>query len=485
MVELLFQVIFDYWVHIAAFGNVVLAVIVTGHVALTKKYARSAVSWIALVWFAPFLGAVLYLFLGVNRIRRKAVRLGLRPPVGPEDPTEDLTERLGAADLERHGTLATLARLVGRVSGNPLTSGNEVALLVDGSRAYPEMLAAIGRAERSVALCTYIFDRDPVGEDFVRALVAAHERGVAVRVLVDGVGAWYSRPPMTERLQQAGVPAALFLFSWNPLRMAFLNLRSHRKLLLVDGQIAFTGGINIRLAHDLSRKPPDPTRDLMARVQGPLVRQLLEVFAVDWTYTTGEVLAGPAWSVAQERPGTVMARAVPDGPDEEKGRFWRTILGAMACAQERVAIITPYFLPEEELEAALETAAQRGVVVDVFLPERSNLVFLDMATRAELSDMMAEGVRFWRVPAPFDHTKLMVVDDAWVHLGSSNWDSRSLVLNFELNVELYDRDLAAQVWGLVEERRARARLVSPAELAARPLPQQLLEGLLRLGKPYL
>ncbi len=485
MLELLAKLILAWWPHAAVVANLTLAVAVSGHVALHKKYARSAVTWIALVWAAPFLGSLLYLVFGINRIRRRAVKLGLRGPVEHDDPTEDITLQATAQDLQHLGPISPLVNLVGRVSYQPLTKGNAVELLQDGPQAYPAMLQAIEGAERSVALTTYIFDRDPVGEWFVDALVAAHQRGVEVRVLVDGVGAWYSRPPMVWRLRRAGVPAALFLFSWWPWKMAFLNLRSHRKLLVVDGQIAFTGGMNIRHGHALELNPPEPTRDLMARLQGPVVEQLLEVFQVDWAFTTGESLSGPAWRTLQHAPGEVLARAVSDGPDEEKGRFWRTLLGALACARDRVAIVTPYFLPEEEIETALESAALRGVQVDIFLPARSNLPFVDMATRAELPSMMAEGVRFWAVGAPFDHTKLMVVDDVWVHLGSSNWDARSLTLHFELNLECYDHALAAEAWEAVEERRANARLMSASELVARPLPVRVLEGLLRLGKPYL
>lgn len=485
MLGFAFELLWIWWPYAAAVVNVALALLVTGHVAITKKYARSAVSWIALVWFAPFFGALLYLVFGINRIRRRAERLDLRGPVRPEDPTEELGGLSCPADLEGMGALRTLCELVSRVSGQPLTSGNSVDFLVDGPEAYPAMLDAIEGAERSVALVTYIFDRDPIGEDFVAALARAHERGVEVRVLVDGFGAWYSRPPITRALHRRGVPCALFLFSWNPLKMAFLNLRNHRKLLVVDGQEAYTGGMNIRGDHDLARGPREPTRDLMVRLRGPVVQQLLEVFRVDWAFTTGEALDGPAWLGQQAPAGDVHARAVSDGPDEEKGRFWKTLLGALSCAQERVAVVTPYFLPEEEIEAALETAAQRGVRVDVFLPARSNLPFVDHATRAELPDMIAEGVRFWYVAAPFDHTKLMVVDEAWVHLGSSNWDARSLTLHFELNVELYDREAATRAWELVEERRRKARLVTRQELDARSLPMQLLDGLLRLGKPYL
>ena len=437
-----------------------VAILVSGHILLHKTHVRSAIGWLGLVWLAPLVGAALYGVFGINRIRRRAVQLrGEVPPVtGP------------VASIEP-AALKGLAELGGRVTGLPLTSGNEVELLVDAEQVYPAMLQAIEQARETVLLVTYIFSTDEIGQTFVEALARAHARGVRVRVLIDGVGAHYSLPTVLGALQSRGVDARLWLFSWNPWRMPFINLRTHRKLLVVD-EVAITGGMNLR---------GGPTRDLMARVRGPVVAQLHEAFRQDWRFTASEDLPPPA---VQEGRGSVLARAVLDGPDEQHDRTWRLLFGALAVAKKRVAIVTPYFLPEEDLERILETTALRGIQVDLLLPKRSNLPYLHWAARSELDTLVEAGVRVWWVDGPFDHSKLMVVDDTWTLMGGSNWDTRSLRLNFELNLECHDADVCAQAWTLVAERLARAKPVTLGELFGRSTLTKLMDGAARLGKPY-
>jgi cardiolipin synthase A/B len=455
------------------------ATLVSGHVLLTKEEPRAGIGWIALVWLSPLVGGILYLVLGINRVRRRALQLRPRGVLtaSEADPRDD-------TDL---GGLAALARAMDHVSGSPLLAGNAVRLLDSGDEAYPEMLAAIDAAERSVALCTYIFDRDRVGRQFVDALGRAVARGVEVRVLVDGLGARYSFPTVLPLLRRRGVRAVRFLPA-RPWSVAFLNLRNHRKILVVDGRIGFTGGMNLRKHHVLAEPSHTPTRDLMVRVEGPVVAQLMEVFAADWGWTTGEALTGAhdnPWFASTGVAGGVQARVVRDGPDEDLDKALLTFVSALACARRSVRIVTPYFLPEEALVTALHAAALRGVEVDVLLPEVNNLPYMTWAARAELPRVLAYGVRAWWVPPPFDHTKLVVVDGRWALFGSANWDARSLRLNFELLLEAYDGDLGARAEAAALARRARARPVSVAELQAAPLPVRLRDAAARLAKPYL
>src|SRR5690606_9609857 len=211
--------------------------------------------------------------------------------------------------------LARLATLTGRISGEPLTEGNTVEPLVDGDAGYPAMLEAIGSARTSIALATYIFDRGRVASRFVAALAAAVARGVEVLVLVDGVGANYSRPSILRTLRERGIAVAAFLPSPVPFAHPYFNMRNHRKLLIVDGRIGFTGGLNIRDGCVLVDRPLHATRDLHFRLTGPVVGHLSEAFAFDWRFTTGEVLRGDRWFPPLEATGGVIARGIPDGPD--------------------------------------------------------------------------------------------------------------------------------------------------------------------------
>jgi cardiolipin synthase len=264
-----------------------------------------------------------------------------------------------------------------------------------------------------------------------------------------------------------------------------MNLRTQRKILVTDGKLGFTGGINIREGNCLKRNPRRPVQDLHFRVTGPVVMQLQEAFADDWLFTTGESLRGEAWFPKPDPAGQVLARGVGDGPDEDFEKLRWVLLGALAIARQSVQIVTPYFLPDPSLVSALNLAALRGVQVDIILPERSNLPFVQWASRAMWWQVLEHGCRIWLTTPPFDHSKLMLVDGCWVLLGSANWDARSLRLNFEYNVECYDQQLAQELEKLVQTKLQDAHQVTLAEVDARGLPTRLRDGIARLATPYL
>jgi cardiolipin synthase len=471
-----------FWAHLAAGFDLLAAVLASIHALLHKRDTRAATIWIGIVWLIPVFGAVLYLALGVNRIRRKAIQLGVHKHLASSVP-EDLgePEHAGAEHLKH------IAKVVSRFVTSPLSAGNRIEPLVNGDEAFPAMLAAIEAAEKSVSLCTYILDNDRSGRKFLAALQRAQQRGVAVRVLIDAAGSRYSWPPITWRLRRTKIPFAKFLPAsvFTPWRVATINLRNHRKGLIVDGATAFTGGMNIRHGNVLMEKPAHPVQDLHFRVTGPVVEQLQEVFASDWAFTTGEILDGELWFPEQRESGNVIARAVPDGPDGDFENARWTLLAALAEAQTSVQIITPYFLPDTALIAALNLAALRGVRVDIILPAHNNLPVVHWASRALWWQVLERGCRLWLTPSPFDHSKLMIVDGHWVFLGSANWDARSLRLNFELNLECYGRAFAAEMEAFVAGKMAAAREVTLAEADRRSVPEKLRDAAARLFSPYL
>jgi cardiolipin synthase len=308
-----------------------------------------------------------------------------------------------------------------------------------------------------------------------------------VRVLIDAAGTRYSLVPITHKLRHAQVPFAKFLPTsiFTPWRVATINLRNHRKLLIVDGQTAFTGGMNIRHGNVLADKPASPVRDLHFSAEGPLVAQLQEAFAADWAFTTGETLDGETWFPELGERGNVVARAIADGPDADFETVSWTLLAALAEAQSSVQIVTPYFIPDAALITALNLAALRGARVDIILPARSNLRFVDWASRAMWWQVLKRGCRIWLTPPPFDHSKLMIVDSHWVLFGSANWDARSLRLNFELNVEAYGRDFANEMGKIIEEKLRGALEATLAEVDARSYAARLRDAFFRLFSPFL
>ncbi len=465
-----------------------LALAASAHAVLYKRDSRSAIAWVGFIWLAPLAGAVLYFIFGVNRLRRHAA--GLRESLehyhAPLLHAECLPEGLHQHFPARANQLEMLARVVGQVVDRPLLPGNSIEPLINGDQAYPAMLEAVRHARQTIAFETYIFDRDPVGLEFAAALGEAQRRGVEVRVLIDAAGTRYSFPSILKALRHEGVPHARFLpLLGSGWRLLSLNLRTHRKIMVVDGREGFTGGMNVRLGNCLRRNPPRPVQDLHFRVRGPVVAQLQEAFADDWLFTTREALRGEAWFPKAEPAGAVLARGVTDGPDEDFEKLRWTLLGALSIASESVCIVTPYFLPDPAVVSALNLAAMRGVRVDILLPSRSNLPFVQWASRAMWWQVLEHGCRLWLTPPPFDHSKLMLVDSCWALVGSANWDARSLRLNFEFNVECYDLDLARQLQKIADAKRKDAVQVTLADIDARPLPVRLRDGVARLLTPYL
>lgn len=470
--------------HIVSGCALIIALTASIHAILYKSDTRAAIAWVGFAWLVPILGGVLYVVLGINRIRRRARHLRGEHVVEPVGEPLRVPPQTPAAAVDAP-QVEPLARLLDRVVRYPLLPGNRVALLIDGDEAYPAMLAAIDGAERSITLATYIFDNDPSGRRFADALARATRRGVEVRVLIDGVGARYAWPPMPGRLRRAGVPTARFLPTVVPWRAPYMNMRNHRKSMVIDGTIGFTGGMNIRHGAVRRENPKHPIHDLHARVEGPVVAQIQQTFVDDWRFTTGEALTGERWFPPLQPDGPVLARGIPDGPDEDLDVLLLTLLGALSVARERVRIMTPYFLPEGPLISALNVAALRGVEVDVVMPANNNLALVKWASMATLWPLARRGCHLWLSPGDFDHTKLMVVDGVWTLLGSGNWDPRSLRLNFELNVECYDRALAEQAEALIERRIRTATRVTLTALATRSWPVRVRDGAARLLSPYL
>jgi cardiolipin synthase len=471
-----------FWPHFAAGFDLLACLLASSHALLHKRDTRSATIWIGVIWMLPALGPLLYLALGVNRIRRRAIQLGVHKTF-----SRDVPENLGEPQHDGAEHLKLLARVVGRVVEKPLQPGNQIEPLVNGDEAFPAMLAAVESAKKSISLVSYIFDNDPTGKQFVAALQRAVQRGVAVRVLVDAAGTRYSFPPITHVLRRAKIPFGKFLPSslLQPWRVATINLRNHRKVFIVDGQFGFTGGMNIRHGNVLASRPKSPVQDLHFRVEGPVVTRLQEAFVNDWAFTTGEILDGDLWFPELNETGGVIARVITDGPDADYDKLRWTLLAALAEAQTSVQIITPYFLPDVALVSALNLAALRGVRVDIILPAKNNLPFVHWASRSLWWQVLQRGCHIWLTPPPFDHSKLMIVDGHWVLLGSANWDARSLRLNFELNVECYGRDFADKMDLVIKKKMLGAHEVTLAEVDARTVPGKLRDAIARLFSPFL
>ena len=236
--------VLDVWPHVAVVLTLFVSIVTSGYVVLYKRDSRSAVIWVAFIWLAPIIGSIAYLAFGVNRVRLRARALrGRSTWYQPVPPTISCAPEHSGEILPRElDSLKTLAEFTGKVGEKPLVPGNHLDILVNGDEAYPEMLEAIRAARRTISFCTYIFDNDAVGKKFADALGRAVARGVQVRVLIDDAGARYSWPSIAKLLRDLNVPTVRFMPTLAPWRLMTMNLRTHRKIMVVDGTVGFTGG---------------------------------------------------------------------------------------------------------------------------------------------------------------------------------------------------------------------------------------------------
>ncbi|WP_137932306.1 phospholipase D-like domain-containing protein [Mesorhizobium comanense] len=487
----MFDTFATHWPHILAIISVVMAAVGISHAVMTKEDVRAATGWVGVMVLSPILGVMIYAVAGINRIRRATIS-AQRPLAG--DAASAKHERDLAAEealiVERYGQRFIGLRTLGdRVARRALNPGNAIDVLETGDEAYSAMCAAIDGAERSVLLETYIFDNDAVGLLFVEALAKAVRRGVAVRVLIDAVGARYSVPSILGHLRSADITADVF--NGNivmGLRLPYANLRTHRKILMVDGTVAFTGGMNIRKGFSAEFAGSNSARDTHFRVTGPVVADLFSVAAEDWRFATNEALKGDAWAIAPLSPPAgqpMMVRAVASGPDASNETNHKLLIGAFSVARKSIRIMSPYFLPDRELISALITAARRGVEIDIVVPAVNNLFLVDRAMTAQFDQVLKHYCRVWRTEGPFDHSKLLSIDGVWAYVGSSNLDARSLRLNFEIDLEVLDAGFAGEIEARIGSAMTNAVPVTLETLRARPFLIRLFDRILWLGSPYL
>ncbi|MDT8320910.1 MAG: phospholipase D-like domain-containing protein [Xanthomonadales bacterium] len=466
------------WDYLLSLITVYLLVALVGgvHVLLYKRNSRSAFGWLGLIILFPIAGALLYALFGVNRVRRKARRISLR--VGHEGGyREPKPASASGARLEHVGRNVTRLELM---------PGNRVSICHNGEEAFPSMLEAIDAARREVLLSSYIFDNDATGRAFTDALARARQRGCRVCVLIDDVGIRYSFPTIVRELKKQGLSFRRFM----PLQLVppqlSINMRNHRKLLIADRRVTFAGGMNIgdrQLFHGASRHRAS---DLHFRFDGPINAQFVDLFAEDWKFAGGAPLDdGADEEPANQAAGEAACRLIPDGPDETLDALMLVIMGAIASARKRAWIMTPYFLPERQMMGCLQAAALAGVDLQVMIPQRNNWPLVQWALQHNMAEMLDLGVRILQHPPPLAHSKCLLVDDEYALVGSANLDPRSLRLNFELGIEVFDPMLNQELAAHFEHNAADCIPYTQEMLRARRTLVRLRDAGAALFGPYL
>jgi len=345
------------------------------------------------------------------------------------------------------------------VTGSPLVAGNAVTLLQDGEATYRSMFQAIAGARRHINMETYILQDDEIGQRFAAALIAKRRQGLQVNLMYDGLGALDTPQAFFEPLKANGV-RVLAYNPVNPLKAKAgwdLNERDHRKLLVVDGEIAFLGGINIsavysgsspkaRPQHGMSDAETRPWRDTHVRIEGPVVTELQKTFLDTWMRQKGEALSPTEYLPAKRQPrGKHVVRAIASSPDDSYSTIYATLMSSIEHAEKEILITMAYFVPDEQLIGALQHAAQRGVDVKLILPRHSDAKLVLSAGRAQYGKLLESGVKLYERRTVLLHAKSAVIDGVWSTVGSANLDWRSFVHNQELNAVVLGDDFGAQM----------------------------------------
>jgi len=478
--------------------------VAVAHVFWTKRNDPSEASfWLLVVAFLPAAGIVLYLFFGITRVERVDRRIRAfrqsadARSLPPDAPGSRFAARLAelsrfappaeeAADGHNH----TLDRLFPEAVP---VAGNEVKLLRDGEEAYPAMLRDILSARRSVRLQSFILNGDAVGRALLDALAQKAREGVDVKILFDSFGSFrsYFSPAFLGFLFRRIPNFSIRPISvWHPLEPWRFQLRNHRKLLVVDGKTAYSGGVNISADNGPADRVPPNRRihDLHCRIEGPAVTAFTRAFVRDWSYRAGKPFAeclSDGDLAAAERAGGTTLRVVPGGPGDLYEAPKNLFLAAAACAKKSLVVATPYFVPGSDVVSALCIAAARGVDVRVVVPERNNHFYVDYASRNCHSALLRAGVRVFRRSGPFSHTKALLVDGEWGFMGSSNCDRRSFRLNFELDFCFEGGSFAGQVARQLLHELERSREVSLVEMERRGVAAKFLSAACALLTPVL
>jgi cardiolipin synthase len=452
-------------------------------VVTLKRESHAALAWSLTILLLPIIGFLFFLLFGYNyvhrplkrkRRHRAAYRLRAAVEAVDEPPLDKQDE-----------TWNQLGSYAGRLGAFPVSRGNEVTFYTETKTAFDEMFEAMEAAQHHIHVESYIVQSDKTGGRLLELLARKAKAGVAVRLLYDAVGSFFLRRRLIKPLCKVGGHCRAFL-SVDPFRRRFqMNMRNHRKIIIVDGRIGFTGGINIGDEY-LGKDPRfGYWRDQHLRLEGPAVAGLRRVFIEDWDFATKEELKGEAYFPNLPPVGDAVVQVVESGPDQEKNANRELIYAGISLARQRLWIATPYFVPDRGILDALRMAARLGVDVRILLPLKNDATAPHFAGMYYVADLLDEGIKFYQYARGMMHSKMMAVDGAWGWVGSANLDNRSLYLNFETNLVLHSPATVQEVEAAFEADFRDSVLIDPVAFAARPFSQRLWENCFRLLSPLL
>lgn len=467
-----------YNIVVVVYTLMVLTVI--GVVLGENRNPVKSIAWVLVLVLLPVVGLVIYLVFGRSL---KGMRLISRSNLRDLRRMNDFVHDEGL-DAALSDDTRQIISLVDKLSGNHLFKGNAITTFTTGRDKFDMLLRDIEQAREYIHIQYFIIENDAVGAQLIDLLKLKAREGVKVRVLYDYVGSFYFRPRVLREMRAAGIEVHPYM-EVTVANVAFrINWRNHRKLVVIDGQVGYVGGMNIAERYVTGDRKQAAWRDTHLRIEGEAVAALQYVFAIDWNFTTRELLILEPKRPVAEQPDYLM-QMVASGPSNRWHNISIVFLKAIALAKRCVYIQTPYFLPSDALLKALQSTALSGVDVRLMIPRRPDSVMLRLATGSYLKECMMAGIKVYFYEPTMMHAKVIIVDDEFVTTGSTNFDFRSFEHNFEFNALVYSKDFNRQMKDIFEADMASCTHVSLGKWKQRPLLQKALESVVRLISPIL
>lgn len=450
-----------------------------------RRKPASAMAWLLIIFFEPIIGFLLFLMIGNNRLPQRRIRTHDRLMAKLESIGNRFRNHPNIVSPEFAPPMSTAVDLAEKLGSMPIIGNNAVELICETVPAIDRLIEDIDNAQHHVHMLFYIYEFDSTGQRVTEALRRACERGVKCRLLVDAVGSSQLIKNHHEDIESAGIEILAALpVKFFRRQAARMDLRNHRKLVVIDGNISYTGSQNIV---DASYGHKDLAwHDLMMRINGPVTLELQALFLTDWYFEKNEILDNPELFPEPIPEGNIPIQTLPSGPNYPTENYQRMVLTMIHAAQERVIITTPYFIPDEALLMAIQVAVLRGVEVTVIVPEKSDQIIVGAAAKGYYSVLMEVGAKLYLYTEGLLHSKTVSIDSSISMIGSSNFDIRSFALNFEINMMLYGEEITQELYELQQGYIDISRQLTSEEWdEQRSYSAQIFHDCMRLLSPVL
>lgn len=473
-----------FWVCYVLFALVTIGVIIHD-----KRDPVKALAWITVIALIPFAGIILYIVFGRNHRKEKLFnRKEMRDLEQIETFTKQQLQALKNPDILMRQSIIDNKDIITLLLNNNkalLTMRNRVKILNNGKQTFASILEALKEAKSSIHLEYYIFENDRIGNKIARIMMDKARAGVEVRLIYDDVGSWGLSPKFIHKLRKAGVEVHCFMPVVFPWLTSKVNYRNHRKIIVIDGIVAYTGGINIAERY-LRRGRLGQWRDTHLLIEGEAASMLQTIFVTDWFFVSKKKLEDhdkyfPTTEIEESTPMQIAS----SGPDSDWASIMQAFFAAITRAQKHIYISSPYFLPNQAILTALKVAALSGIDVRVMIPSRSDTKIVYWATRSYISELMEAGINVYLYNTGFNHSKLIMIDSEFSSVGSANMDIRSFEDNFEVTAIIYDRHITQELEQHFIKDLTKCTLVNEQMWEQRPMHHNVYESLARLLSPLL